>query len=87
MASWDHCFEVQKKLESHVLLELKALGEGTWKMAKFMVFSHRLVLQVTLELHILFKVASKAYPELQAMLIDVQQYKTTWIVGGASAAL
>ena len=32
----------------------------------------------------LLKVAVKAHPELQAMLIDVQ-YKPTWAIGGTSA--
>ena len=31
------------------------------------------------------KVSLKAHPELQAMLIDVQQYKPTWTIGGTSA--
>ena len=31
------------------------------------------------------KVAPKAHPELQAMLINIQQYKPTWAIGGASA--
>ena len=73
-------------MESRVLLELKALHEGAWKMGKFMVFSQNLIMQVTPELRALLKVAPKAHPELQAMLIDVQQYKPTWAVGGASAA-
>ena len=29
----------------------------------------------------------KAHPELQAILIDVQQYEPTWLIGGASAIL
>ena len=41
-------------------------------------------MQVTLELRALLKVAPKAHPELQATLIDVQQYKPTWAVGGTS---
>ena len=44
-------------------------------------------MQVMLELHTLLKVIINAYPEVQALLIDVQQYKPTWIVGGASAML
>ena len=32
------------------------------------------------------KVAPKAHPELYAMLIDIQQCKPTWAVGGVSAA-
>ena len=29
VASWGHCLEPLEKIESHVLLELKALHEGT----------------------------------------------------------
>ena len=73
MASWGYCLELLEKLESHILLELKALREGT-KIGEFMVFSQQLVMQVMLELCTLLKVTPKAHPELQAMLIDIQQY-------------
>ena len=73
-------------MESRILLELKALREGAWKMGEFMAFSQNLIMQVTPELRALLKVVPKAYPELQAMLIDIQQYKPTWAVGGASVA-
>ena len=53
MVSWGHCLE---PLESWVLLELKALHEGTWKMGEFMAFSQHFVMQVMLELHTLLKV-------------------------------
>ena len=43
-------------------------------------------MQVTLELWALLKVTPKAHPELQAMLVDIQQYKPTWAIGGTSAA-
>ena len=42
-------------------------------------------MQVTPELRALLKVVLKAHPELQAMLIDIQQYKPMWAIGGASA--
>ena len=84
IASWGSCLELLEKMESRVLLELKALHEGAWKMGEFMAFSQNLIMQVTLELRALLKVAPKAHPELQAMLIDVQQYKPTWAVGGVS---
>ena len=84
IASWGHCIKPLEKMESCVLLELKALREGAWKMGEFTAFSQKLTMQVTPELRALLKVAPKAHPELQAMLIDVQQYKTTWAVGGAS---
>ena len=32
----------------------------------------------------MLKVALKAHPELQAMLIDIQKYKPTWVIGGTS---
>ena len=73
-------------MESRVLLELKALQEGTWKIGEFMAFSQYLTMQVTLELQALLKVMPKAHPELQEILIDVQHYKPTWAVGGTSAA-
>ena len=41
-------------------------------------------MQVTLELRALLKVVPKAHPELQVKLIDIQQYKPTWAVGGTS---
>ena len=55
-------------------------------MGEFMAFSQHLVMQVTLELCILLKVVL-VHPKLQAMLIDVQQYKSTWVMGGTSAKL
>ena len=73
-------------MESRVLFEMKTLQEGAWKMGKFMAFSQRLIMQVTPELQALLKVIPKAHPKLQAMLIDIQQYKPTWSVGGASIA-
>ena len=41
-------------------------------------------MQVTLKLPALLIVMLKAYLELQAILINIQQYKPTWIVGSAS---
>ena len=35
VASWGHCLEPLEKMESRVLLELKALHEGAWKMGEF----------------------------------------------------
>ena len=72
IASWGCCLEPLEKMESHVLLELKALQEGTWKMGKFMKFSQQFTMQVTPELRALLKVIPNTHPELQAMLIDIQ---------------
>ena len=66
-------------MESRVLLELKALREGAWKMGEFTAFfpktnhaGHTGVAGLV-EGH-----ALKAHPDLQAMLINVQQYKPSW---------
>ena len=56
-------------------------------MGEFMVFFQQLVMQVMPELHTLLKVIPKAHPELQAMLINIQQYKPIWVVGGMSTML
>ena len=53
-------------------------------MGKCMAFSWQLTMQVTPELWALLKVVPKAHAELQAMLINVQQYKPTWAIGGTS---
>ena len=86
IASWGRCIEPLEKMESRVLLELKALHEGAWKMGEFTAFSQKLTMQVTPELRALLKVTLKAHRELQVLLIDVQQYKPTWAVGGMSTA-
>ena len=72
MASWGCNLEPLEKMESRVLLVLKALHEAAWKMCKFLAFSQHLFIQVTPELHALLKIVPKAHLELQAMLIDVQ---------------
>ena len=52
-----------------------------------MEFSHQLAIQVMPELYSLLRVALKKYLELQAMLIDVQQYNPTWVKGCISYTL
>ena len=54
-------------------------------MGEFAAFPQQLVMQVTPELHALLKATHKAHPKLQDILIDIQQYNPSWIVGGASA--
>ena len=83
VASWGHYLELLEKLESHILLELWALLEGTWKIGEFTAFSQHLIMQVTPELHALLKIMPKVHLELQAIFFCVQQYKPTWIMGSA----
>ena len=52
-------------------------------MGELMAFSQDLNMQVTLELHALLIVVQKAHLELQATPNDIQQYKLSWVMGGA----
>ena len=62
VASWGRCLKLLEKMESRILLELKALHEGAWKMGEFMAFSQNLIMQVTPELQALLKVAAEGTP-------------------------
>ena len=72
--------------ESRVLLELRALHEGSWKLGEFTAFSSKLVMRISPELKALLKVSNKAHPELQALLIDLMQYKPKFLIGGKAVA-
>lgn len=66
VASWGRKLETLEQEESRVLLELKALREGSWKLNEFTAFAQNLTMKVSPELRALLKVAPKAHPELQA---------------------
>ncbi len=78
--------DVAETEESRVLLELKALREGAWKLSEYTAYSSRLTLRVTPELKALLKVAHKAHPSIHALLIDLMTYKPTLIVGEKTVA-
>ena len=50
------------------------LREGTCKLSEFTAFAKHLIMRVSKELQALLKVAHKAHPELQALLINLMQY-------------
>ena len=64
MVTWGRCLEALEQSESRVLLELKALREGAFKLAEFTAFAKHLTMRVSKELRVLLKVAHKAHPEL-----------------------
>jgi hypothetical protein len=72
--------------DSRVLLELKALREGCWKLSEFTAYASNLSIKISPELKALLKIAPKAHPELHALLIDLTQYRPKFIVGDRSAA-
>ena len=80
VASWGRCLDALERSESRVLLELKALREGAWKLSEFTAFSRHLTMRVSKELRALLKVAPKAHPELQALLVDLMQYRPKLLV-------
>ena len=50
------------------------LQEGAFKLAEFTAFAKHLTMRVSKELRALLKVARKAHPELQALIINLMQY-------------
>ena len=86
MASWGRTLDVLELENSRVLLELKALREGAWKLSEFTAFSKNFTLKISPDLKALLKVANKAHPSIHAMLIDMIAYKPKLIVGEKNAA-
>ena len=64
VGTWGRCLEALEQSDSRVLLELKALREGAFKLAEFTAFAKHLTMRVSKELRALLKVAHKAHPEL-----------------------
>ena len=62
------------------MLEIKALREGCWKLGEFTAFSRKLVFNISLVLKSLLKVSNRAHPSLQALLIDLMQYRPKLLV-------
>ena len=57
--------------ESHVILELKALQEGAWKLAECIAYHKNLAFVVSRDLQALLKFTHKAHPEIYAYLINL----------------
>ena len=71
VASWGRCLEATESGESGVMLELKAMREGAWKLQAYTAFHRNLTFVVSPDLRALLKVAHKAHPTLHAYLIDL----------------
>ena len=66
VASWGRCLEAMERHDSRLLLELRALWEGCWKLAECTTFAQRLTMLVSPELRALLKIAAKAHPAIHA---------------------
>ena len=64
VATSGRCLEALEQSDSRILLELKALQEGAFKLAEFTAFAKHVTMRVSKELRALLKVAHKAHPEL-----------------------
>ena len=71
VATWGCYLEALEQSDSRVLLELKALREGAYKLLEFTAFTKHLTMRVSKELCTLLKVVHKVHPELQALLINL----------------
>ena len=60
-----------------MVLELMTLQEAAWKMADVCAYVQpcQLVMAVSPELKALLKLANKAHPRLQAMMVDLHLYR------------
>ena len=63
--------------KSGVMLELRAMREGAWKLQEYSAFHKNLTFVVSPDLRALLKIAHKAHPTLHAYLIDLQTYQPT----------
>lgn len=64
VASWGRCLDAMEVEDSRVLLEAKALREGSWKLSEYTAFTPNLTMCVSKELRALLKVSAKAHPHL-----------------------
>ena len=80
IASWGRRLDTMELEDSRVLLELKALRQGFWKLNKFTAFTANLTMRVSPELRALLKIANKAHPEIHAYLIDLRRYKPKFVI-------
>ena len=80
VASWGRCLEFLECEDPRVLLELRALKEGLWKLAEFTAYAKKLVISISQILKSLLKLSNRTHPTLQALVIDLLQYKPKFIV-------
>ena len=80
VASWRRTLDTLELEDSKVILELKALCEGAWKLSKFTSYARNLTMKITPPLKALLKIAHKANPMIHAILIDLMTYKPTFLV-------
>ena len=77
IASWGRTLETGERVDSKVMLEAKTAREALWKLQHFTAFAKKLTLVCSKELKALLKLAGKAHPTLQAILVDISCYRPT----------
>jgi hypothetical protein len=86
VASWGRRLDTMELEDSRVLLELKALREGCWKLNEYVSYSTRLTMKISPDLRALLKIANRANPELHAYLIDLRLYKPKYVIDETTEA-
>ena len=64
VASWGRTLDTLELEESQIVLELKAIRKGAWKLSEFTSFSWNLTMKISPQLKALLKIANKANPTL-----------------------
>lgn len=64
VASWGRCLEFLECEDPRVLLELRALKEGFWKLAEYTAYAQKLVVCISPLLKSLLKMANRTHPTL-----------------------
>ncbi len=67
------------------MLEARALQEGLSKLASMATTAAALELRVSAELQQFLKIAHRAHPTLQALLIDISCYQPRLVTDGTLA--
>ena len=72
----------------HVVLEMMAVREAAWKLADVCAYARpgQLSMAGSAELKALLKLAGKAHPQLQAMLVDLHLYRPRLVAATTKVA-
>ena len=88
VSCWGRTLEATERHLPHVVLELMAFREAAWKLADVCAYARpgQLSMAVSAELKALLKLAGKAHPQLQAMLVDLHLYRPRLVAATTKVA-
>lgn len=88
VGSWGRVLLPTERQLPLVVLELMTFREAAWKLGEVCAFTKpgQLQMAVSAELKALLKLAGKAHPQLQAMLVDLHLYRPKLVEVGQKLA-